>query len=307
MSTLNISVTKRHGAAEPFDLAKLEKVLYWATDNLDNVSISQVMMKSRIQFTDGISTETIHDVLTRTASDLISAENPNYQYVAARLAMFQLRKDVYGDFVPCSLLEQIKKGTDIGVYDKHILRDYTEEEINLLDTYINHDLDMTLAYAAVKQLTGKYLVQNRVTKEIYETPQFLYMLVSMCLFHMYPKDTRIGYVKRFYDASSSGKISLPTPIMAGVRTPSRQFSSCVLIDVDDSLDSINASASSVVKYISQRAGIGLNVGRIRALGSPIRGGEAVHTGCIPFYKHFQSAVKSCSQGKHCAPISRNVN
>lgn len=185
---------------------------------------------------------------------------------------------------------------ELGKYDNHLLEDYTEEEFKQMDSFIVHDRDMTFSYAAVKQLEGKYLVQNRVTGEIYESAQFLYILVAACLFSNYPRETRLDYVKRFYDAVSTFKISLPTPIMSGVRTPTRQFSSCVLIECGDSLDSINATSSAIVKYVSQRAGIGINAGRIRALGSPIRGGEAFHTGCIPFYKHFQTAVKSCSQG-----------
>ncbi len=185
---------------------------------------------------------------------------------------------------------------DMGKYDKHLIEDYTSEELNILDTYIDHWRDMNFSYAAVKQLEGKYLVQNRVSGEIYESAQFLYIMVAACLFANYPKETRLDYIRRFYDAVSQFKISLPTPIMSGVRTPTRQFSSCVLIECDDSLDSINATASSIVRYVSQRAGIGINAGRIRALGSPIRGGEAFHTGCIPFYKYFQTAVKCCSQG-----------
>ena len=185
---------------------------------------------------------------------------------------------------------------ELGKYDTHLLEDYTEEEFEQMNGFIDHWRDMNFSYAAVKQLEGKYLVQNRVTGEIYESAQFLYILVAACLFSNYPRDTRLDYVKRFYDAVSTFKISLPTPIMSGVRTPTRQFSSCVLIECGDSLDSINATSSAIVKYVSQRAGIGINAGRIRALGSPIRGGEAFHTGCIPFYKHFQTAVKSCSQG-----------
>ena len=216
--------------------------------------------------------------------------------MSARLAIFHLRKKAYGQFEPPKLYEHVKKLVADGRYDKHLLTDYTEDEFNQMDTFLDHWRDMTFSYAAVKQLEGKYLVQNRVTGEIYESAQFLYILVAACLFANYPKETRLDYVKRFYDAVSTFKISLPTPIMAGVRTPTRQFSSCVLIECDDSLDSINATASAIVKYVSQRAGIGVNAGRIRALGSSIRGGEAFHTGCIPFYKYFQTAVKSCSQG-----------
>ncbi len=207
-----------------------------------------------------------------------------------------MRKIAYGEFEPPHFYQHVKALTADGKYDQHILADYSEAEFNEMHDYIDHNRDMNFSYAAVKQLEGKYLVQNRVTKRIYESPQYLYALVAMCLFANYPKETRLHYVKKFYDGISTFKISLPTPIMAGVRTPSRQFSSCVLIECDDSLDSINATSSAIVRYVSQRAGIGVNAGRIRALGSEIRGGEAQHTGCIPFYKHFQTAVKSCSQG-----------
>jgi ribonucleoside-diphosphate reductase alpha chain len=207
-----------------------------------------------------------------------------------------LRKKAYGRFEPPTLKDHVKSMVDKGKYDQHLLQDYSAAEFDEMNEYLDHWRDMDFSYAAVKQLEGKYLVQNRVTGEIYESAQFLYILVAACLFANYEKDTRMDYIKRFYDATSKFKISLPTPIMAGVRTPTRQFSSCVLIEAGDSLDSINATASAIVKYVSQRAGIGVNAGRIRAVGSPIRGGEAFHTGCIPFYKHFQTAVKSCSQG-----------
>ncbi|MFN6972633.1 MAG: class 1a ribonucleoside-diphosphate reductase subunit alpha, partial [Rheinheimera sp.] len=216
--------------------------------------------------------------------------------MAARLAVFHLRKKAYGQFEPPKLYDHVVKMVEDHRYDAHILADYTVEELNEIDSFIDHSRDMNFSYAAVKQLEGKYLVQNRVTGEIYESAQFLYILVAACLFANYPKATRLTYLRRFYDAVSLFKISLPTPIMSGVRTPTRQFSSCVLIECGDSLDSINATSSAIVKYVSQRAGIGINAGRIRALGSPIRNGEAFHTGCIPFYKHFQTAVKSCSQG-----------
>ncbi|MGB1238820.1 MAG: class 1a ribonucleoside-diphosphate reductase subunit alpha, partial [Pseudomonadales bacterium] len=216
--------------------------------------------------------------------------------LAARLAIFHLRKRAFGQYEPPSLYDHTLAQVEAGRYDKHLIEDYSREEFEELNSYLCHTRDMSFSYAAVKQLEGKYLVQNRVTGDIYESPQILYMLVSACLFANYDKATRLDYVKRFYDATSQFKLSLPTPIMSGVRTPTRQFSSCVLIETGDSLDSINATSASIVKYVSQRAGIGINAGRIRALGSPIRGGEAFHTGCIPFYKHFQTAVKSCSQG-----------
>ncbi|MBW0281310.1 class 1a ribonucleoside-diphosphate reductase subunit alpha [Shewanella xiamenensis] len=292
----NMTVTKRCGARETIDLDKIHRVITWAAKGLKNVSVSEVELRTHLQFFDGIPTEAIHETIIKSAADLISPESPDYQFLAARLAVFHLRKKAFGQFEPPKLYDHVTKLVELGKYDMHILQDYTREELDIMDAYIDHWRDMNFSYAAVKQLEGKYLVQNRVTHEIYESAQFLYILVAACLFARYPKATRLQYVKDFYDAVSTFKISLPTPIMAGVRTPTRQFSSCVLIECGDSLDSINATASSIVKYVSQRAGIGINAGRIRALGSPIRGGEAFHTGCLPFYKYFQTAVKSCSQG-----------
>ncbi len=291
-----IQVTKRDGRLEPIELDKIHKVIEWAAHGLDNVSVSQVELKSHIQFYEGIKTRDIHETIIKSAADLISEDTPDYQYLAARLAIFHLRKIAYNKFTPPHLYDHVKKLTDAGKYDQHILADYSRAEFDELEEYLDHWRDMNLAYAAVEQMAGKYLVQDRVSKTVYESPQFLYMLVGMCLFSRYEKSERMNYVKRFYDATSEFKISLPTPIMSGVRTPSRQFSSCVLIECGDSLDSINATTSAIVRYVSQRAGIGINAGRIRALGSPIRGGEAQHTGCIPFYKLFQTAVKCCSQG-----------
>nr|WP_278995806.1 class 1a ribonucleoside-diphosphate reductase subunit alpha [Plesiomonas shigelloides] len=292
----SLLVTKRDGRKERIDLDKIHRVITWAAEGLHNVSVSQVELRSHIQFYDGIRTSDIHETIIKAAADLISRESPDYQYLAARLAIFHLRKKAYGQFEPPKLLEHVRKMVELGKYDAHLLQDYTEEEFAQMDEFLDHWRDMNFSYAAVKQLEGKYLVQNRVTGEIYESAQFLYILVAACLFAGYPRETRLDYVRRFYDAISTFKISLPTPIMSGVRTPTRQFSSCVLIECGDSLDSINATSSAIVKYVSQRAGIGINAGRIRALGSEIRGGEAFHTGCIPFYKHFQTAVKSCSQG-----------
>ena len=294
--TQQLTVTKRNGTTEKINLDKIHKVITWAAENLDNVSVSQVEMKSHIQFYDGMKTSDIHETIIKAAADLISEETPDYQYLAARLSVFHLRKKAYGEFEPPTLFKHVNNLIKLGKYDKHITEDYSEAEFNLMDQMIDHDRDMDFSYAAVKQLEGKYFVQNRVTGAIYESAQFLYILVAACLFAKYPKDTRLDYIQRFYDATSKFKISLPTPIMSGVRTPTRQFSSCVLIECDDSLDSINATAGSIVRYVSQRAGIGINAGRIRALGSEIRDGEAFHTGCIPFYKYFQTAVKCCSQG-----------
>ena len=291
-----IKVKKRNGTFEAINLDKIHKVITWAAEGLENVSVSQVELKSHIQFYDGISTKDIHETIIKAAADLISADTPDYQYLAARLAIFHIRKIAYDDFEPPHLYEHVQKLTNANKYDKHILQDYTQDEFDTLNQYIDHNRDMTFAYAAVEQMMGKYLVQDRVSKKIFESPQFLYMLVGMCLFASYEKSVRLNYVKRFYDAASNFYISLPTPIMAGVRTPTRQFSSCVLIECGDNLDSINATTSAIVRYVSQRAGIGVNAGAIRALGSPIRGGEAQQTGCIPFFKMFQAAVKSCSQG-----------
>ena len=298
--TEDILVQKRDGRLEKIDLDKIHRVIEWAAEGLDNVSVSQVEISSHIQFYDKITTKSIHETIIKSAADLISAATPDYQYLAARLAIFHLRKIAFGQFEPPHLFDHVTKLTQEGRYDAHILQDFSKEEFDILNDYIDHNRDLSFAYAAVKQMEGKYLVQDRVSKQVFESPQFLYMLVGMCLFASYDKQydkaARLDYIKRFYDTTSTFKISLPTPIMSGVRTPSRQFSSCVLIECDDSLDSINATTSAIVRYVSQRAGIGVNAGRIRALGSPICGGEAQHTGCIPFYKLFQTAVKCCSQG-----------
>ncbi|MBD3822156.1 MAG: ribonucleoside-diphosphate reductase subunit alpha [Thiotrichales bacterium] len=301
MSNENLLVTKRDGSKEPIDLEKIHRVITWAAEGLENVSVSEVELKSHIQFYDGISSSDIHETIIKSAADLISESSPDYQHLAARLAIFHLRKKAFERFTPPTLFEHVNKMVRRGMYDVQLLEDYTKAEFDELDAYIKHERDMDFSYAAVKQLEGKYLVQNRVTGQIFESPQFIYMLIPMSLFAHYSNDaeegkTRLDYIKRFYDAASTFKLSLPTPIMSGVRTPTRQFSSCVLIECGDSLDSINATSSSIVKYVSQRAGIGVNVGRIRAIGSEIRGGEAYHTGMIPFIKHFQTAVKSCSQG-----------
>ena len=292
----DLMVTKRDGEQEKIDLEKIHRVIHWAAEGLQNVSVSQVEIKSHIQFFDGIRTEDIHETIIKSAADLISEETPDYQYLSARLAIFHLRKKAFGQFEPPHLYDHVQQMVAAGRYDQALSTDYTQAEYNELNEHVDHARDMNFSYAAVKQMEGKYLVQNRVSGEVYESPQILYMLVGACLFSGYPVETRLGYVKRFYDACSLFKLSLPTPIMAGVRTPTRQFSSCVLIECGDSLDSINATAGAIIKYVSQRAGIGINAGRIRALGSPIRGGEAFHTGMIPFIKHFQTAVKSCSQG-----------
>ena len=292
----SIKVTKREGHTEVLDLEKLHKVVFWATEGITGVSASEVEIKSHIQFYNGIKTADIQETLIKSAADLINEETPNYQYVAGRLINYHLRKQVYNSYEPCSLLDLANKNVASGFYDRGLLEAYSQDEWNTLDTYIHHDRDENFTYVAMEQWRGKYLVQNRVTGEIFETPQMAYILIAATLFQSYPSETRLRWVKDYYDAISLGDISLPTPVMAGVRTPQKQFSSCVLIETDDSLDSINATASSIVKYVSQKAGIGIGAGRIRALGSPIRNGDAYHTGVIPFYKHFQTATRSCSQG-----------
>lgn len=288
-----MNVLKRDGRLEALDISKVDKVLEWAAEDL-NVSVSQVAMKAQLQFFDGMKTSDIHATLVNSAANLISEEEPDYQYMAARLRIFAIRKEVYGHYTPLHLLDHVESMVNRGLYDSHLLQDYTAEEYMALNEHINHERDLTYSYTAVAQLEGKYLVQDRTTKQLYETPQMLNMLIPMCLFSK--SHNRMKKIVDYYNALSTFKISLPTPIMAGVRTPSRQFSSCVKIECDDSLDSINATSASIVNYVSQRAGIGINAGRIRALGSPIRDGEAVHTGMIPFLRLFQSSVKSCSQG-----------
>jgi len=291
-----MKVTKRDGTREDLNIDKLHKVVMYAVEGLTGVSASQVEINSQIQFYDGIASTDIQETLIKSTADLITEETPNYQYVAGRLINYHLRKTVYDTFEPPCLCDIVQKNIDDGFYDPEFVELYTKEEINQLQTYINHTRDEDLTYAAMEQFRGKYLVQNRTTGEIFETPQVAYMMIAATLFSKYPAKKRMAYVKAYYDAISTFKISLPTPVMAGVRTPQRQFSSCVLIETDDSLDSINATSSAVVKYVSQKAGIGIGAGNIRAIGSAIRSGDATHTGVIPFYKLFQSAVKSCSQG-----------
>ena len=291
-----IQVIKRDGSKEEFDIEKMHKVVMWATEGITGVSASEVELKSHIQFYTGIKTVDIQETLIKSAADLISEEAPNYQYVAGRLINYHLRKQVYGDYTPWHLLKLVEHNVEQGFYDRGLLEAYNADEWTKMDNYIKHDRDETFTYVAMEQWRGKYLVQNRVTGEMFETPQIAYMLIAATLFQSYPKDTRLQWVKDYYDAISNFDVSLPTPVMAGVRTPQKQFSSCVLIETDDSLDSINATAASIVKYVSQKAGIGIGAGRIRALGSPIRKGDAFHTGVTPFYKLFQSATRSCSQG-----------
>ena len=293
---MNLNVTKRDGTTQVFDLEKVHKVLEWACEDITGVSISEIELKANIQLYDKIPAYDIHELLIKSAAELISEHTPNYQFVAARLISYKLRKEVYGDYTPWPLKQLIIENVSRGVYDGGIMENYSPEEIDELDAYIKHDRDDTFTYAGMEQFRGKYLVQDRRTKEHYETPQMLYMMVAATLFINYSKEIRIKYVKDYYDAISQFYISLPTPIMAGVRTPTRQFSSCVLIESGDSLDSINATATSIVKYISKKAGIGIGAGSIRAEGAKVGDGSVVHTGLVPFLKYFQSAVKSCSQG-----------
>ena len=291
-----IMVTKRDGSREPLDIEKLHKVVFFACEDIKGVSPSEVEIRSHIQFYDGIKSSDIQETLIKSAADLITEETPNYQWVAGRLVNYHLRKQVYDSYIPSHLVEMVDTNIKRGYYDPELRSTYTDEEWETLNNHIDHSRDNDIAYVGMEQMRGKYLVQNRAAGDIFETPQVAYMLIAATLFGDYPAETRMKYVTEYYDAISRFEISLPTPVMAGVRTPQRQFSSCVLIETGDSLDSINATSSAIVKYVSQKAGIGVGAGSIRAIGSPIRKGDATHTGVIPFYKHFQTAVKSCSQG-----------
>ena len=291
-----ILVTKRDGEKEPLEIDKLHKVVMWACEGITGVSASEVEIKSHLQFYNGIKTADIQETVIKSAADLITEETPNYQIVGGRLINYHIRKDVYGQFEPWHVKKIIEKNIDLGMYDPELMDLYTSDEWDKINGYVKHERDESLTYVAMEQFRGKYLVQNRVTGELYESPQITYILIAAVLFGNYPKETRLKYVREYYDAISTHQISLPTPVMAGVRTSQRQFSSCVLIETDDSLDSINATSSSIVRYVSQKAGIGIGAGRIRAIKSPIRKGDAYHTGVIPFYKLFQAATRSCSQG-----------
>jgi ribonucleoside-diphosphate reductase alpha chain len=292
----DLLINKRDGSKEPFQLSKIHRVLEWACNDITGVSVSEIELKANVQLYDSMKSSNIHELLIKSAADLITEHSPNYQFVAARLVNYKLRKDVYGQFEPVTVYSHIKKNIELGVYDADILNHYTSEEFKYMtDEVIKHERDDTFTYVGMEQFRGKYLVQNRTTGVIYETPQMLYMMIAMTLFAGY-NGRRMYYVKAFYNAISQFYISLPTPIMAGVRTPTRQFSSCVVLESNDSLNSINATASSIVSYISKKAGLGINVGKIRAVGSHIGDGSVSHTGVIPFLKYFQAAVKSCSQG-----------
>jgi ribonucleoside-diphosphate reductase alpha chain len=291
-----IKVIKRNGRVEPINLDKMHVMVDLACKDLAGVSASQVEIQSGIQFYDGITTSQIQEILIRSASDLIDLDHPNYQYVAARLLLFAVRKSIFGKLhdIP-SLSEHIDTCVNKGVYDDEILSRYTKEEFAKANSFIDHDRDFLFTYAGLRQVVDKYLVQDRSNGGVYETPQFMYMMIALTIFAEYPKETRMSYVRRYYDAISRHKINIPTPIMAGVRTPLRQFASCVLVDVDDTLDSIFSSDMAIGRYVAQRAGIGINAGRIRGINSKIRGGEVSHTGVVPFLKKFEATVRCCTQ------------
>ena len=294
---MSITVVKRSGNVESLDLDKIHAMVEHACKGLSGVSESQVEMNANLQFFDGIQTDDIQEILIRSANDLISLEAPNYQFVAARLLLFGLRKKVYGDHPDnrINLLAHVKQCVDRGVYDSAIVNAYSEEEWAEIDGFIDDDYDYLFTYAGLRQVVDKYLVQDRSTGEVFETPQQMYIMIAATLFQKYPQNIRLDYVKRYYEAISKHKINIPTPIMAGVRTPLRQFASCVLVDVDDTLDSIFSSDMAIGYYVAQRAGIGINAGRIRGINSKIRGGEVQHTGVVPFLKKFESTVRCCTQ------------
>jgi len=292
---MTIQIIKRTGNKENLNIDKIHKVVEFACENLAGVSSSQIEMNANLQFYDGMSTAEIQEILVRSASDLISLEHPNYQYAAARLLLYSIYKEVFGQYKPSTLQEIINNNISKNVYDTEILDKYSLEEISRLDSYINHKRDENFTYAGLRQVVDKYLCQDRSTGALFETPQYMYMMIAATLFANYPNDIRMHYVKKYYDAISLFKINIPTPVMAGVRTPVRQFASCVLVDIDDTLDSIFSSDMAVGKYIAQRAGIGMNAGRIRGVNSKIRGGEVAHTGVIPFLKKFEATVRCCTQ------------
>ena len=292
-------VKKRNGSVEQLNLEKIHKVVEEACEGLGGgVSSSQVEMNSGIQLYDGITTDEIQEILIRSASDLISLETPNYQFVAARLLLYGLKKQVFSDVWANGhphVLEHVKRCAERGVYDNGIISKYNDSEWEQIESYIDHERDYLFTYAGIRQVADKYLVQDRSSGEVYETPQFMYLMIATTLFQDYPKDTRLDYVRRYYEATSRHKINIPTPIMAGVRTPLRQFASCVLVDCDDTLDSIFTSDMAIGRYVAQRAGIGINAGRIRGINAKIRGGEVQHTGVVPFLKKFEATVRCCTQ------------
>lgn len=289
-----IFIKKRGGALEKFSADKINKVLQWATEGIKNVSFEEVAMNAHLSFFDGMTSDNIHVALIEAAAQQISVEKPNYQYVASRLLNYQLRKRVWGGKNPPKLYDLVKTNIEKFVYDEQILEWYSKKDFDKLDEYLKHDRDLDFSYAGIKQLCDKYLIQNRSTKEIYETPQFAYMLIAMTFFKNY-KENRLDYVKKAYNYFSKHKINLPTPIMAGVRSVMKSYASCSLFTVDDTLKSIFSNNSAVGYATASRYGIGLNLSRLRATNAPIRNGEVIHTGPIPFAKAFESTVKSCHQ------------
>ena len=292
---LGIQIQKRDGSSVPLDINKIHFVVEEACEGLAGVSSSQIEMNANIQFYDDMSTAEIQEILVKSANDLITLENPNYQFVAARLLLYPIYKESFGQYNPIPLIDVIKRNIDRGVYDPAILEKYTEDELSTLNKYIKHKRDENFTYAGLRQVVDKYLVQDRSSGDIYESPQMMYMMIAATLFAEYPAETRMQYVRRYYDATSLFKINIPTPVMAGVRTPLRQFASCVLVDSDDTLNSIFSSDMAIGRYTAQRAGIGINAGRIRAVNSKIRGGEVAHTGVVPFLKKFEATVRCCTQ------------
>lgn len=290
-----MQVTKRNGELTDYDVQKIHKILNWATDGIKNVSISDIEMNANLSLEDGIETKKIHKILTESAIGLADELHPEYDTVAARLLLYSLRKDVWGDSEPPRLYEHIIKLVKKDIYQSEILDWYTESEIHKIGKHLKHNRDEQLTHSGLRQLVDKYLITNRFTGEIYETPQFVYMLMAMCTFHKYPKKTRLKYVRNYYDKISQLKINLPTPEICGLRIDN-QFASCILIDCDDTMDSYGASTLAVGKYTSKSAGIGLNLGRVRPVGSPVKSGRTEHYGVVPFLKTFESMVKSVSQG-----------
>ncbi len=295
VTTEELKVRKRDGSLEPLDIEKINVVVSWAVDGIKDVNVSDIVINARLNFKNGILTTDIHKVLIESAVNLFNEDSPNYQWVASRLLNYQLRKDVWGGKNPPKLFDLLHTNINLGLYDSDILDKYTESEINKLDEKILHDRDFDFTYSGLKQLCTKYLVQNRKTKQIFETPQFVYMIISMIAFSDYPSSTRITYVKKAYDAFSKHKINLPTPLLSGVRTPLKSYASCMLLNVDDTMDSITTSWQLVGKAVANRFGIGINIGKLRPIGSEIRGGEVLSTGLIPFLKVFESVVRSCHQ------------
>ena len=293
----SINVKKRNDrGTEPLNIEKIHEMVEYACEDITGVSSSQVEMKSGLQFYDGISTDEIQQILVKSAADLIDLNNPNYTYVASRLLLYSLRKQVIGKLWDHPhFFDHVKKVVDLGLYDKEIFTNYQRKDFDRMENWISHNRDYDFTYAGLRQVIDKYLVQDRSTNVVYETPQFMYMMIAATLFAKYPKERRMSYVKKYYDAISTFKINIPTPVMAGVRTPLKQYASCVLVDIDDTLPSIFSSDMAVGRYVAQRAGIGINAGRIRGINSRIRGGEVQHTGVIPFLKKFEATVKCCTQ------------